>query len=125
LQPAIVFSSGNEKSTVVKENSEPESSDDMTSDVCKTDKPSNQPFLGSTGLNIVIDNPESVVEAVSSVIGADLILLLNSHIAQKWKFLPKTLKWSRITPEEMRHFLGTNNFDGTSQKGKYKRLLVN
>jgi hypothetical protein len=21
-------------------------------------------------------------------------------------------------------FLGTNNFDGTSQKGKYKRLLV-
>ena len=36
-------------------------------------------FLGTTGLNIVIDNPESVVEVVSSVIGDDLILLLTEQ----------------------------------------------
>ena len=89
--------------------------DDETSDVwCKMDKkPSNEPFLGTTGLNIVIDNPESVPEVVSSVIGDDLILLLteqsnlyHSQNAEKWKVSPKTLKWSNITPEEMRKFLG-------------------
>ena len=47
---------------------------------CKTDKKqSNDPFLGTTGLNIVIDNPESVAEVVSSIIGDELKqLLLNS-----------------------------------------------
>ena len=81
---------------------------------CKTDKkPWNEPFLGTTGLNIVIDNPESVVEVVSSIIGDNLIHLLteqsiiyHSQNAKKWKILPKTLKWSKITPEEMRKYLG-------------------
>jgi hypothetical protein len=27
-------------------------------------------------------------------------------LAEKWKVLPKTLKWSNITPEEMRKLLG-------------------
>jgi len=65
------------------------------------------------------------------VVGDDLILLLteqsnlyHSQNAEKWKISPKTLKWSNITPEEMRKFFGNNNFDGTSQKGKCKRLLV-
>jgi len=82
----------------------------ITRDVwCKTDKKtSNEPFLGTTGLNIVIDNPESVVGVVS---GDDLILLLteqsniyHSQNAEKWKVSPKTLKWSNNTPEEMRTF---------------------
>jgi hypothetical protein len=81
---------------------------------CKTDQKSNiEPFLGTAGLNIVIDNPESVVEDVSSIIGEDVILLLteqsNLYHAQnfkKWKVSPKTLKWSNITLEEMRKFLG-------------------
>ena len=71
-------------------------------------KTSNEPFLGTTGLNIVIDNPESVVGVVS---GDDLILLLteqsniyHSQNAEKWKVSPKTLKWSNNTPEEMRNF---------------------
>jgi len=74
----IVVYSDSETSTAGEESSEPESSDDTPSDVwCKTDKkPSNEPFLGTTGLNIVIDNPESVVEVVSSVIGDDHIQLL-------------------------------------------------
>ena len=43
----------------------------------KTDKKrSNEPFLGTTGLSIVIHNPESVAEVVSSVIGDDLISYL-------------------------------------------------
>jgi len=92
-----------------------EKSEDKTSVVwCKADKnPSNEPVLGTTGLNIVIDNPESVVEVVSLIIGDDLILLLteqsnlyHSQNAAKWKVSPKTLKWSNITPEEMRKFLG-------------------
>ena len=76
-------------------------------------KLSNEPFLGTTGLNIVIDNLESVAAVVSSVIGDDLIQLLTeqsnlyqSQNAEKWKVLPETLKWSNITPEEMRKFLG-------------------
>ena len=40
--------------------------DDETSDVwCKTDKkPSNEAFVDTTGLNIVIDNPESIVKTL-------------------------------------------------------------
>jgi hypothetical protein len=112
LRPsAVVFSSDSETSTVVKKIGNRRALMIQVMCVCKTDKPSNEPFLGSTGLNIIINNPESVVEVVSSVIGADLIPLLSeqsnlyhSQIAQKWKFLPKTLKWSHITPEEMRNF---------------------
>ena len=90
-------------------------SDDKTSDMwCNIDKqPSNEPFFGTTGLNIVIDNPESFVEVVSSIIADDLIHLLTEQSnlyyiqnVQKLKVLPKTLKWSNITPEEMRKFLG-------------------
>ena len=53
-----------------------------------------------------------VVEVVTSFAGDDLILLLtkqsnlyHSQNAEKWKISPKTLKWSSITPEEMRKFL--------------------
>ena len=42
-------------------------------------KPSNEPFLGTTGLNVVIDNPEPVVEVMSSIIGDDLIQLLTEQ----------------------------------------------
>ena len=111
----VVVTSDSETSTVEEECSEPENSNDVTSDVwCKTDKqPSNDSFLGTTGLNIVIDNPESVAEVVSSVIADNIILLLteqsnlyHSQNAEKWKVSPKTLKWSDITPEEVRKFLG-------------------
>jgi hypothetical protein len=50
---------------------------------------------------------------VSSIIGNNLILLLtdqsnlyHSQNAEKWKVSPKTPKWSSITPEKMRKFLG-------------------
>jgi len=74
---------------------------------------SNEPFLGTAGLNIVIDNPESVVEIMSSIIGDDRIQLLtewsnlyHSQNTEKCKVSSKTLKWSIIIPEEMRKFLG-------------------
>jgi len=73
---------------------------------CKIDKEtSNEPFLGTSALHIVIDDPVSVTEVVSSVIGDDLILLLteqsnlyHSQNAKKWKVSPKTLKWSSSHP---------------------------
>jgi hypothetical protein len=111
----VVVTSDSETSTMEEESNELGNSDDKTSDVwCKTDKkPSNKPFLGTKGLNVAIDNPESVVEVMSSIIGDDLILLLTEqsnfyHIqnAEKWKVSPKTLKWSDIKPEGMRKFLG-------------------
>ena len=71
LRSSVVgVTSDRETSTGEEESSEPENCDDKTSDVwCKTDKkPSIQPFLGTTGRNIVIDNPESVVEVMSSII---------------------------------------------------------
>ena len=50
---------------------------------------------------------------MSSIIGDELIQLLtewsnlhHSQNAKKWKVSPKTLKWSNITPQEMRKFLG-------------------
>ena len=111
----VVVTSDSQTSTIVEECSELENSDDTTRDVlCKTDKkPINAPFLGTKDLNIVTDNPECVAEVVSSIIGNDLILLLTeqsnfyrSQNAKKWEVLPKTLKWSNITTEEMRKFLG-------------------
>jgi hypothetical protein len=69
-----VVTSGSETCAEEQENSERESSYNKTSGVwCKIDtKPNIEPFLGSTALNIVIDNPEYVVEVVRSVIGDDL-----------------------------------------------------
>jgi len=122
---AIVFASDIETSTEEEESSELESSDDKTSDVwCKTDKkPSNEPFLGTTGLNIVNDNPESVVEVMSSIIGDHFIQLLteksnlyHSQNAEKWKVSPKTWKWANITPEEMRKFWGLIILKGQVRK---------
>ena len=77
----VVVTSDSETSTVEEESREPENSDDKRSDVwCKTvKKPSNEPFLGTTGLKIVIHNPESVVEVVSSIIRDNLILLLTEQ----------------------------------------------
>jgi len=109
----VVDNSDSESSTVEEECSEPENCDN--SDVwCKTDKKRrNEPFLGTTVLNIVIHNPESVAEVLSSVIGEYLIELLadqsnfyHNQNSEKWKVSPKTLKWSNITPEDMRKFLG-------------------
>ena len=75
-------------------------------------EPSNEPFLGTAGLNIVIDNPELVVEVVCSIIGDDRMQLLtewsnlyHSQNTEKCSISPKALK-SIITPEEMRKFLG-------------------
>jgi hypothetical protein len=109
----VVVTSDSETSTEEEESSVLESSDDKTSDVwCTTDKkPSNEPILRTTVLHIVVDNPESVVEVVSSVIDDDLIQLLTeqsnlcrSQNAQKWKVSSQTLKLSNITAEEMRKF---------------------
>jgi len=64
---AVVFTSDIETSTEDEESSEPESSNDKTVNVWyKTDKkPSNGPFLGTTGPNIEIYNPKSIVEVMS------------------------------------------------------------
>jgi hypothetical protein len=48
----------------------------MTCGVKLIEESSNEPFLGTEALNIVIDNPESVVEVVRSIIGDDRIQLL-------------------------------------------------
>jgi hypothetical protein len=55
----------------------------------------------------------SVADIVNTIIGDDLIQLLTKQSKlyhrqneQKWKMLPKTLKWSNIMPEEMRKFMG-------------------
>jgi len=60
---------------------------------------------------------------VSSVIDDDLIQLLaeqsnldHSQNAEKWKVSPKRLKWSNITTEEMRKFLGLIIFMGQVRK---------
>jgi hypothetical protein len=98
---------------------------------CKTDKKlGRETFLGITGLNIVTDNPESVVEVMSSINGDGLILLLteksnlyHSQNAEKWKVSPKTLKWSNITTEELRKFLGLIILMGQVRKNTVLSLL--
>lgn len=79
LQPsAVVFTNDSDASTEVEESSELESSDGKTSDVwSKNDKiPNHEPFLETTDLKIVINNPESVVKVVSSITGDDTVQLL-------------------------------------------------
>jgi len=47
---------------------------------CKTDKkPSSGPFLGTSGVNIVIDHPVSVADVMNTIIGDDLIQLLTEQ----------------------------------------------
>jgi len=64
---------------------------------------------------------------VSSIASDDLILLLteqsnlyHSQSAEKWKVSPKTLKWSNITPEEMRKFLELIILMGQVRKGNIR-----
>jgi len=72
LQSSVVVTTSDSETSTIEE----ESTDNIISDVwCKMDKkPSNEPFLETTGLNIVIENPESVAEVAISVIGDDLIV---------------------------------------------------
>ena len=114
-------------STEEEESSEPDSSDDKTCGTwCKTGKknPSNERFLGTTVLNIVTNNPESAVEVVSSIIGNDLTKLLteqsnlyNSQKCLKMESLAQNTEMLQYHTWRNEKVLGTNNFDGTSQKG--------
>jgi len=67
---------------------------------------------------------------MSSIIGDQLIQLLteksnlyHSQKAEKWKVLPKTLKWANITPAEMRKFLGLTILKGQVRR-ENKTLLA-
>jgi hypothetical protein len=73
---SLSFTSDLETITEEEESSEPGSSDNKTSVVwCKTDL-KNQAILGTTGLNIVLDNPEFVVEVVIQ----SLVMILSCYI---------------------------------------------
>jgi hypothetical protein len=108
--PTVVHTSDSNTNTEEEENNESESSDMW----CETDKkPSSGPFLGTSGVNIVIDHPVSVADVVNTIIGDDLIQLLTKQSnlyhrqnVQKWNMLPKTQKWLNITPEGVRKFMG-------------------
>jgi hypothetical protein len=64
---------GTDTNTEEEENRESDSSDVW----CGTDKkPSSGPFLGTSGVNVVIDYPVSVADVVNTIIGDDLIQLL-------------------------------------------------
>jgi hypothetical protein len=79
---AVVFTSDSETNMEAEESSELESCGDKTSVVwCETDKkkPSSEPFFGTTGLNKVIGNYESVVEVVSSTIGDSVVQLFTEQ----------------------------------------------
>jgi len=72
----LIFTSDLETITEEEESSESGSSDNKTNVVwCKTDL-KNQAILGTTSLNIVMDNPESVVEVVIQ----SLVMILSCYI---------------------------------------------
>jgi hypothetical protein len=66
---AVGFASDIETNSEDQENSEPESSDDKTSDVCclTNQKENTKSFLGATVLNTVTDNSEFVLQVVRSI----------------------------------------------------------
>jgi hypothetical protein len=70
--------------------------DDERSDVlCKTgNKPSDEHFHRSAGLNIIIDNPDSVIEVVSAIIQlfTEQSNMCHTQNAQQWKILSDSLK---------------------------------
>ena len=80
----IVITSDRDTSAEEEESSVLESPDDKTSDMwCTADKnPSNEPFLGTTGLHRVIDNLESVVEVQAQ----SLVMLLFSYLLNSLTF---------------------------------------
>jgi hypothetical protein len=68
-------------------------------------KTSNKPFLGTTGLNVVINNPELVAEVVSSTICDDLTQLFTEQF-----------NLYRCQDAQQCKIFRTNSIDGTSQK---------
>lgn len=82
-------------------------------------KVSDGPFLETTGLNTVTDNPDSVIEMVTAAVGDEPIQLstdLSSlHLSQdpyQQKVSPETEKWSNFTGSEMKQFLDLIIFRG-------------
>ena len=77
FQPrTVVLTSDSDTNTEEEENSEGVSSDVWR----ETDKkPSSGPFLGTSGVNLVIDHPVSVADVVKTIIGDDLIQLLTEQ----------------------------------------------
>jgi hypothetical protein len=74
--PTVVLTSDSDINTEEEENSESDSSNVW----CETDKkPSSDPFLGTAGVNIIIDHPVSVTDVVNTIIGDDLIQLLTEQ----------------------------------------------
>jgi hypothetical protein len=74
--PAVVHTSDSDTNTEEEENSESESSDVL----CETDKkPSSGLFLGTSGVNIVIDHPVSVADFMNTTIRDNLIQLLTEQ----------------------------------------------
>jgi len=104
----------NDTCTEEAESSELHSTDDKTNDTWhNADKITKEkPCLGITGLKMVINNSESVVEVVSSITNdntkqlfteqSDLYRCQNSQ----WNVSLRTLKWSNIRTDEMGKFLG-------------------
>ena len=96
---AVIVTRDSEKRAEEEESSESESSDvNNFEEWCKTDKRQGAVLSLEPQVSI-IDNPEPVVEVMSSVIDGDLIQLLieqsnlyHSQNAEKWKVFPKTLK---------------------------------
>lgn len=73
-------------------------------------KPSNECFIGSPGVNKIIENPQSVVEEVSAIKSDHLIQLCteqsNLYRIQnvQQKAAAKSFKLPNITPKEIKTF---------------------
>jgi hypothetical protein len=73
-------------------------------------------------VNVAIGDPSDVTQAVSAVIGDDLLQLLveqsnlyGKQNVEKWKSSLKSLKWTDITSTEMKKIFGHTS-DGPSPK---------
>jgi hypothetical protein len=74
---------------------------------------SDEQFLRTRGLNIVLNNPHSLNEEVSALTGDELTHLsiyqsdlYNIHSAHPWKTSPDKLKWFDITTSELKKSSG-------------------
>ena len=89
----------------VSESEISEQSDKETVDGwCTRDKtPNLEPFLGNQIVNVAIGDPSDVTQAVSAVIGDDLLHLFaeQSNFYHKQN-VEKSLKWTDITSTEMK-----------------------
>ncbi|XP_076160840.1 piggyBac transposable element-derived protein 4 isoform X2 [Ptiloglossa arizonensis] len=89
--------------------------------------PNLEKFKGNWGVTVIPSEPDSIIAVTNIIFGDDLFAMFCNQLSVyynqtsgKHKVVNKVLKWSSVTPTEMRKFLGLILLMGHTRKDNWK-----